>query len=134
MKLIHCRIMTPQGIYREFDTSILNIPTTDGMRGILPEHMPLVAMLKIGEMSAVEEGKRKVYAIAGALFYYKDNHAEILTDAIECQDEIDEQRAQKAKERAEKRLSSGDPNIDLKRAQAALSRALVRLHVYGTYH
>ena len=134
MNLIHCRIMTPLGIYREFDTSILNIPTTDGMRGILPEHMPLVAMLKIGEMSAVEEGKRKVYAIAGALFYYKDNHAEILTDAIECQDEIDEQRAQKAKERAEKRLSSGDPNIDLKRAQAALSRTLVRLHVYGKYH
>ena len=134
MTLIHCRIITPRGVYREFDTSILNIPTTDGMQGILPEHMPLVAMLRIGELSTVEEGRRKVYAIAGALFYYKENQAEILTDAIEGQDEIDEQRARNAKERAEKRLASNDPNIDLKRAQAALSRALVRLHVYGTYH
>ena len=132
MNLIHCRIVTPHGVYREMDASILNIPTTDGIQGILPEHMPLVTMLKIGEMTTVEDGQRRSYAVAGALFYFKDNEAEILTDAIEGKDEIDVERAIRAKERAEKRLASNDPNIDMKRAQAALEKALTRLKVAGT--
>ncbi len=115
MSLIHCRIVTPHGVYREMDASILNIPTTDGIQGILPEHMP----------------QRKSYAVAGALFYFKNNEADILTDAIEGKDEIDVERAIRAKERAEKRLASNDPNIDMKRAQAALEKALTRLKVAG---
>ena len=45
--MIHVRIITPKGIYKEFDTPILNIPTVDGERGLLPNHMPLVTMLQI---------------------------------------------------------------------------------------
>lgn len=132
MSVIHCRVITPHGVYREMDASILNIPTTDGIQGILPEHMPLVTMLKIGEMTTVEDGQRKSYAVAGALFYFKDNQAEILTDAIEGKDEIDVERAIRARDRAQQRLSSNDPDIDMKRAEVALERALTRLKVAGT--
>jgi F-type H+-transporting ATPase subunit epsilon len=132
MSTIHCRIITPHGVYKEMDAGILNIPTMDGIQGILPNHMPLVTMLKIGEMTTEENGQRQSYAIAGALFYFKDNQAEILTDAIEGKNEIDVERAIAAKERAEKRLASKDPNVDYKRAQAALDRALVRLKVSGS--
>ena len=51
--MIHVRIITPKGIYKEFDTPILNIPTVDGERGLLPNHMPLVTMLQIGAMSSI---------------------------------------------------------------------------------
>ncbi len=131
MSTIHVRIMTPHGLYKELDTDILNLVTTDGERGILPEHMPLVTMLKISKLSTIENGQRVEYSVSGGLVYYRDNKAEILTDAIEEKSEIDADRAQAAKERAEQRLASKDDNLDMIRAEAALERALNRLRVSG---
>lgn len=129
--MIHCRIVTPKGIYREMDTEILNIETTDGQQGILPNHMPLVTMLKIGKLSTIENSQRQEYAIAGGLFYLRENQAEILTDAIEHQSEIDVNRAEQSKSRAENRLSHPDENLDLDRARISLQRALNRLTISG---
>ncbi len=127
MSSIHCRIITPRGVYKEMDTPILNLDTVDGQRGILPEHMPLVTVLKIGKMSTVENDVREEYAIAGGVVYFRDNQAEILTDAIENKNEIDMERAENARKRAEQRINSGNPNFDLKRAEVALQKALNRL-------
>ena len=129
--MIHCRIVTPKGVYKEMDASIINIVTTDGERGILPNHMPLVTMLKIGKMTAEETTGRQEYAVAGGLFYFRDNLAEILTDAVESKEEIDVERAESAKQRAEKRLAAKNPNLDIQRARIALEKALNRLSVSG---
>ena len=129
MSTLHVRVATPKGLYKEFDTTILNIQTEDGDQGILPDHMPLVTMLKIGIMSSVEDNVRNTYAVAGGLFYFRNNVAEILTDAIENKNEIDAARAQKALTRAENRLKSKDPNIDMKRAEVALKKAMNRITV-----
>ncbi|NLH64142.1 MAG: ATP synthase F1 subunit epsilon [Erysipelotrichaceae bacterium] len=129
MSAIHCRIVTPEGIFREMDASIINIEAEDGQQGILPEHMPLVTMLKIGRLTTEEKEGRREYAIAGGLFYFRDNRADILTDAIESKEDIDEERAEAARQRAEKRISSNDPNVDLKRAQIALNKAVNRINV-----
>ncbi len=131
--MIHCRIVTPKGVYKEMDASIINIETLDGQQGILPNHMPLVTMLKIGKMTTTEDNVRQEYAIAGGLFYFADNKAQILTDAIENKDEIDVERAEAAKGRAERHLSSTDPNIDMRRAEIALQKALNRLSVKGIH-
>lgn len=133
MSMIHCRIVTPHGIYKEMDASIVNIETSEGQMGILPNHMPLVTMLKIGKLSTEETTGRQEYAIAGGLFYFRENRADILTDAIENKEEIDTDRAEAAKERAEHRLSSNDPNMDLKRAEIALQKAMNRLSVKGIH-
>ena len=103
MSMIHCRIVTPHGVYKELDTSILNIETQDGQRGILPEHMPIVTMLRIGKMTTVESGKRMEYAVTGGLFYFRE----------------------------EQRLQSNDKNVDQVRAEIALKKALNRLNVKG---
>ena len=129
--MIHCRIVTPHGVYKEMETPIINIETDEGQRGILPNHMPLVTMLKIGKMETEEKGKRQEYAVAGGLFYFRENQAEILTDAIENKDEIDAERAARAKERAEQRLKSDNPNFDLQRARIALQKAINRMNVKG---
>ncbi len=131
MSELHVRVITPEGIYKEFDTPIINIQTEDGNQGVLPNHMPLVTMLKIGTMTSDENGVRETYAVSGGLFYFRNNLAEILTDAIENKNDIDLERAQNAKARAEKRLQSSDPNIDIKRAQIALTKALNRIEVKG---
>ncbi|MBQ1531238.1 MAG: ATP synthase F1 subunit epsilon [Solobacterium sp.] len=129
--MIHCRIVTPKGVYKEMDASIINIVTTDGERGILPNHMPLVTMLKIGKMTTEETDGRQEYAVAGGLFYFRDNLAEILTDAVESKEEIDVERAESARQRAERRLASNNPNYDIQRARIALEKALNRLSVSG---
>ncbi len=131
MKLIHVRIVTPKGCYKEFDTPILNVKTVDGQRGILPNHMPIVTMLDIGKMESEESNERNAYAVAGGLLYFRDNLAEIMTDAIENQKDIDEQRALAAKERAMKRLEQQKEGLDLKRAEIALKKAVNRLNVKG---
>ncbi len=127
--MIVCRIVTPNGLYKEVETSICNIRNKDGELGILSNHMPLVTSLEISKMTLVEDGKRIEYAVGGGLFYFKDNVATVLTDSIERSDEIDVERATKAKDRAEKRLK--EENSDIKRAEMALKRALNRLKVKG---
>lgn len=127
MSSVHVRIITPVGIYRELDTPIVNVDTVDGQEGILPGHMPLVTMLDIGRLKVDEDGVRNVYAVAGGLLYFRDDKADILTDAVENARNIDTGRAERAKNRAEQRLSSGDPDIDLRRAEVALKKAVNRI-------
>ena len=129
---IQCRIITPEGIYKEMEANIINIDTTEGQQGILPNHLPIVTMLKIGRITTDENGTRQEYAVAGGLFYFRDNKAEILTDAIESKEEIDVHRAEEAKKKAEERIQSNNPNIDLERAQIALEKAMNRLSIKGT--
>ncbi|MEE1410638.1 MAG: ATP synthase F1 subunit epsilon [Bulleidia sp.] len=131
MSTFHVRVVTPHGVYREWDTAILNIQTSDGDQGILANHMPLVTMLKIGKMTSDIDGKREEFAVAGGLFYFRENLAEVLTDAIENKVDIDIARAEKSKERAEERLRKADPSIDIKRAEVSLKKAMNRLSVGG---
>lgn len=128
--MIKCTVITPDGVHYELTTSIINVGSTDGQRGILPNHMPLVLMLDISRMTTVENGVRKHYAIGGGMLYFKNNEATILVDTFETKEQIDEKRALEAKERAEGRLSKKkDPDIDYKRAEVALKKAINRLNV-----
>ena len=126
--MINVLIVTPNGLYKETTASIINVVSLDGERGILPNHMPIVVSLKISKMELAEE-KREVYAIAGGMLYFKDNECTILTPAIENKEDIDLRRAEEAKERAEKRIH--DPNMDQKRAEVALRKAMNRISVKG---
>ena len=123
------KVITPQAKVRLINTSILNIVTPSGEMGLLSHHMPIITMIKISKMSTIEESGRKAYAVAGGVLFYKDNEATLLAEAVESQEEIDLERALAAKERAEQRLSSSSPDIDIKRAQIALSKALNRIRL-----
>jgi F-type H+-transporting ATPase subunit epsilon len=121
------QVITPLGDNKTIETNILNVRTSNGDIGILANHMPIVAMLQISMMSTVESDGRHRYALAGGVLYFANNIATILTDAIERSDEIDIERALKAKERAEKEIK--DPNSDIKKAEVSLKRALNRIDV-----
>lgn len=129
--MIKVKIVTPDGLYKELETSIINVTSVDGERGILPNHMPIVFMLDIGKLETEENGVRVQYAISGGMFYFENNNANILVNAIETKDEIDKQRAIESKERQLQKLTKKDPNIDIKRAEIALKRALNRIKIAG---
>ena len=127
--LIDVTINTPRGLYKQTKASIVNVVSPDGQRGILPNHMPIVVSLTVSKMT-MEEEKREAYAISGGVLYFHNNQCMILTPAIENVNDIDLERAIKAKERAERRLARGvnEENVDMARAQVALQRAINRIN------
>lgn len=125
--MILCEIITPNGLYKSFNTSMLNVVTIAGERGILPRHTPLVTMLEISKLTSIEDEVRYEYAISGGLLYFEKDVAKILCDSIESKQEIDLERAKEAKVRAEKHLKS--PDSDYIRAELALKKALNRIKV-----
>lgn len=121
------KVITPQSKPRVLQTTIANLVTPSGQMGILSHHMPIITMVNISKMTTIEDNVRKSYAVSGGVFFFKDNEATLLADAFESQEEIDLARAIAAKERAEERLKSQDPSIDIKRAQIALAKAINRI-------
>ena len=129
MKTFRLKIVTPKGIYKEADIEILNIRTTAGQTGILAGHLPLASGIQISEMNFIENGERKKYAIAGGFVYVNEQETTVIANSIESQEEIDLKRAEEAKQRAEQRLNSKNPDIDLIRAEIALRKSLNRISV-----
>lgn len=122
-------INTPQGLYKQTKASIVNVVSPDGQRGILPNHMPIVVSLTVSKMTMDEE-ERETYAISGGVLYFRNNRCTILVPAIENVRDIDLERAEKARERAEERLRQiNDEHIDMVRAQVSLQRAINRISI-----
>ena len=129
MKNFKLKIVTPKGIYKETDIEILNIRTSLGQIGILAGHLPFASSIQISEMNYVSQGERYYFAIAGGFVYVNDTETTVIANAIESQEEIDLKRAQDAKERAEARLKSKSPDVDILRAEIALKKSLNRIYV-----
>ena len=108
------------------------MPGKGGYLGILPGHAPLLSELQMGELS-YRQGTHWTYLVAfwGFVEVLPDR-AIVLAEIAERGEEIDVERAQAARQRAEERLKRlTDPDTDLARAQVALQRALIRLQVAG---
>lgn len=131
--MIRIKIITPLGLYKEGDIEALNIKTTEGERTILSNHIPLVAMLMTCKCQLKENDSYHDYALAGGLLQMADNELRILTDAIEGREEIDIERAKRAKERAEQRLLKREERMNTQRAEISLAKAINRINVYGEH-
>ena len=129
--MIKLKIITPLGLYQEGEVEAVHVTTVDGETTILSNHMPIVAMLKTCKCTLSEHKEQKDYALAGGLLQFADNEMRILTDAVEGREEIDIERAKRAKERAEARLKKQDSRTNIKRAEVALAKAINRIHVYN---
>lgn len=120
-------IMTYKGIYKEVDCDSCNLPSIDGRRGILPNHMPIMMPVEIGVLHTVENGETKRYAISDGMFYFENNEATLLVDTIEDVVDIDIVRARRAKEKAEEKMREAQSESDIRRAQVALKKAINRI-------
>lgn len=125
--LFKLTIVTPDGKKIVDEADILNAITTAGAVGILANHLPLVAILEISHLNYKKGNESYDFAISGGVLTVSNNEVTVLADSFETKEEIDIERATKARERAEGYLKSNDPNFDLKRADLALKRALNRL-------
>ena len=122
-------IITPRGIYLTEEVDSLNVKLGSGYRTFLKGHIPLIGSLAYAPMHFVKNGKLEEFAVHGGAINVTKEKITLVCNAIENKKDIDKARALAAKERAEKRIKDKDPNIDLKRAQLALQRSLVRLQL-----
>lgn len=125
-------IISPKGVYFEKDVDSLSVKLTSGYRTILSHHTPLIGALAYAPMHCVYEGKTHYYALHGGAISIKDNRVSLIVNAVEAKHEIDIERAKDAKNRAEQRLAKkkDDINLDVKRAELALLRAIARIKTY----
>ncbi len=122
------RVVTPERVLFSGPVSSLRAPGSEGSFGVLARHAPMVAALKTGTLSFVEEGGRRSLAVSGGFVEVSGEGVAVLAETAEYDSEIDVPRAETARERARQRLSS-QIDIDVERARAALLRALTRLRV-----
>lgn len=127
MKTVQLDIVTPERKVYSEQVEIVNARTVEGAIGVLPGHAPLVAMLEISTVRMTRDGREERVAVSGGFMEALPEKVTILAEAAELPEEIDVERAKRAKERAERRLSQSGDDIDVVRAELALRRALNRL-------
>lgn len=134
MKELNLEVITPAKKAYEGTVQSVTVPGTLGSFQILFNHAPILSALDIGEMKVVDSANNKTYyAISGGTVEVLDNKVLVLAESFEKTDEIDKERAQNAKERAQKRLKSREEGVDEARAEAALKRAMNRLKLADKY-
>ena len=124
-------IVTPKRQLLRESVGEVQLPGANGYLGVLPGHAPLMTELGIGELTYPgAPGKEPVHlAILSGFAEVLPDRVTVLAETAEFAQEIDVARAEAARARAEKRLASGDTNIDWDRASVALQRALIRIQV-----
>jgi len=122
-------IVTPAKLVVKDAAEEAQIPGLSGYLGILPGHAPLLTELGVGAITYKANGASHTLSLAWGFAEVLPDKVTILAEAAERPQEIDVERAQKAKDRAAERLKSNDPQVDYARAEDALQRAETRLNI-----
>lgn len=143
--LISLKILTPEKIVYEDMVSKIDVPTEDGEIGILPNHAPLVSIIKSGEIRISKENQNEIIplSINSGIIVVKpssiaqkiDTEIIILASRSELATEIDIKRAEEAYERAKKAMEEPDKlsDIDFAKFQALIDKELNRIKVGKKY-
>ena len=122
-------IVTAERIVYSEDVSVLVAPGSDGELGVLPGHAPLLTTLAPGEIKVTRDGEESFMVVSGGFLEVLGNKVTILANTAEHADEIDEDRAEAALQRAQERVASAESDLDLERALASMRRSAARLGV-----
>ena len=129
MAKLKFEIVTAERIVYSDDVDIVVAPGIEGQLGILPGHAPLMTMLQPGELVVRRQGEETAMFVSGGFLEVMADRVTVLADVAERAEEIDIERAEAARGRAEGRIREAAPDTDLAAAQAALMRSLMRLRV-----
>jgi F-type H+-transporting ATPase subunit epsilon len=122
-------IVTPEKKVVDTAAEEVEIPGKNGYLGVLAGHAPLITELAVGEITYRDGSGEQRLAVAWGFAEVLPDKVTILAETAERPSEIDVDRARKARDRAQQRLTSGDTTVDVERALGALDRAEARLDV-----
>ena len=130
------KIVTPEKTIYENEIKQISAPTTTGEITILPHHIPLVSVLNAGELKIVDDSGEQIIAVAGGFVEIRaNNEIIILADNAERAEEIDLERAEKARKRATEQMqqTKATEDIDFAKLQAIIDREINRIKVAKKY-
>ncbi len=133
---LHFKILTLENTVYESDIEQVTIPTQDGEVTVLARHTPLVSLLKPGQLRLKKDGEELLMSVSGGFIEVRpDSKVVILADTAERADEIDLERAEAGRKRAEAMLQEKESidNIEFARLQAILEKELARIKVGKKY-
>jgi F-type H+-transporting ATPase subunit epsilon len=126
-------IVTPQKAIVSEEVEIVVAPGSEGEFGALKGHTTFLTSLKVGTLRYNDaNGKKKLLFVNGGFAEVLPDKVTILAESAEYEQDIDVERAQKAKERAQKHLATKAADTDIVRAEIALKRAVHRLRIKET--
>ena len=126
--LFHLRIISPTRVFYEGDVKMVELNTTEGEIGVLKEHIPLTTVLAPGVCYIYEtDTEIKVAALHEGFIEILQDQVTILAEIAEWPNEIDVERANEARIRAERRLSENASGTNIARATLALKKSAVRI-------
>ena len=128
-KHLRLEFVTPERSIAHDDVDEVEIPGEEGYFGVLPGHAPLLAALRTGELWYRTGAEKKYAFVAGGFAEVLPDRVAILAPVAERAEDIDIQRAEAARRRAEERLTRPVADMDFERARVALLKALARLQV-----
>ncbi len=129
-KYFTLRVITPERVFYEDDAvTFVEFNTTEGEIGIYKRHVPTTVILKPGILTITKDDEQKEAALHSGFAEILENQITILAEIVEWPEEIDADRAELAKKRAEERLHDKAPQTDIARAETALLRAMARIEV-----
>lgn len=129
MKTLTVSVVTPDGPVLEESYDMVSCKAENGELGILPGHIPFVTPLTISSVRLKHGEKLDWIAVSGGFLEVRPDKVTVLAQSAEQPSEINVERAQQAKTRAEQRLQSKRDEVDFQRAKSALQRAQNRLNV-----
>lgn len=122
------KIISPDSMFFEGEAEFLEFTSVEGGMGVYKNHIPLTTILEPCVMSIHHGTEVKKAAILGGFLEILQDRITVLAEDAQWPEDIDVERAKEAKKRAEERLSHNGPNMDVRRAQAALKRAIARIN------
>ena len=124
-------IITPDRIFYNGESDFIEFTTMSGEIGVYKNHIPMTTVIEPGVVIIHEEDRQKVAAIHAGFAEILGDKVTLLAEVAEWPDEIDLNRAEAARDRAEERISVKAETTDLKRAEFALHKALTRINAAG---
>ncbi len=129
-KKIKFEITTPERVVYSAEIDEVILPTMMGEIGILPNHIPLVSILKAGELRVKNNGEEESIAVSGGFIEVRPDKVLVLADTAEKSEEIDEQKAEEARMAAQKIMDEKRvDNREFAALTAKIEKELVRLKV-----
>ena len=129
MSTIKCDIVTVERQVYSDEVDMVVAPGIMGTLGVLPKHAPLITALEEGEVRLKKGGEEESFALSGGYMEVRPDRVIIMANTAERADEIDEARAEAARQRAEQLLKEKPPDMDRAAIEGVLRRSRVRLRV-----
>ena len=128
-------IVTPEKLAYSDEVDAVTLPGIEGELGVLPHHAPLVSTLGAGELRLRKGGQEESFAIVGGFLQVLPDKVVVMAETADMASEIDLEKAQEARRKAEQALEGGFvEGADLAAARASLQSALIRIRVAERRH